>query len=768
MSNQNFRDHEETIFSEATFFHAIVNQVSDMVVVCDTHGTVLFVNPSAINAYGYTRDEFLCLKINNLCPLEMQHELNEKIEETRKHSVVFCCVNLRRNGEVFHIESNLQRSYFGKEEVIVSVARDITNISFAEVERKKDEEMFYKVFHISPGSGTISRLKDGLFKEVNDEFLRTSGYIRAEVIGKTSSDLNLWLNPDDRTYITSQIKAFGEVKNYESYFRNKEGNVDCGLLSASVIHYKGDDCMITNIRTITERKKMEEIIRLSEERFHKVFNLNPDAVSISRVDGTYIDVNEGFVKLSGFQREEVIGKKTQELELWAHDTDRDRMVTEIKRYGEVNNLEAWFVCKGHILRCGLLSARLVNINGEECFLIANRDITERKQTEETLRISEGKYRLLHEELTISQKVLQSQFDELMAMKEALQLSEEKFHQAFNLSPDAVTISRADGIYVEVNEGFVRMSGFQKEEAVGKLARDLNIWVDLNDRKQMYKGTISQGGANNLEIKFRRKDGSILDGLLSARSISFGGENYTIAVVRDITERKQAEEKLQLLIKEMYITKLKQREAELNVLRSQINPHFFNNTLNLIKAEAVLSGNKSISSIVTSLGYLLRYTMNTPKDIVSLSEEIKFVQDYLGIYKRRFMDRFSFSIDLPDELAYCLMPKLILQPIVENSFKHGLKNTESGGIIDIRIFRQEDGICFTVYDNGEGMKQEVFERLIKGIPENEEKHIGLRNVHQRLILEYGEDAGIHISSKVGRYTWVSFKIPCRYERGEAGW
>lgn len=749
-------------------FQTIMDYGSDLVIIYSLSGAVLYANRAAIAAYGYAEDEFLRLGMRNLYPPEMRHMADQSLQATGGGPVPIRQINLRKNETAIHIEGGLHRTCYNTEEAIVSIVRDITAAVEAEAERAKQEEAFVKAFQISPGIGSISRLEDGRFKEVNDEFLSISGYDRSEVIGRTANDLNLWIDQDDRKVLAEQMKSLGTIKDLESHFRNKDGSVCCGLMSASVIHYQDDECMITNIRNITARKKMEEALRISNEKFHTIFSLSPDAVSISSLDGTYIDVNEGFEKLSGYTREEVIGRKVQDFGLWADDRDRDRMVAEMKRHGEVNNLEAWFICGGRVLRCGLLSARMISINGEACLLIANRDITERKQAEEILRLSEEKHRIFLEELTASQQALQTQLDELMATKEALQLSEEKFYKIFNLSPDAVTISRTDGIYVEVNEGFVKMSGFRKEEAIGLNSRDMNIWTDPKDRTGMVEGIKNRGEAINLEVRFRRKDGSLFDGLLSARTIDFGGENHIIAVVRDITERKRAEETLRHLTKEMYQAKVKQREAELNVLRSQINPHFLNNTLNLIKAEAVRHGNKDISSIVTSLGYLLRYTMNTHQDRVKIAEEIKFIRDYLGIYKRRFMDRFTYAITVPDALAHCQMPKLILQPIVENAFKHGLKNTESGGSIEVLVARHGDEVHFEVADNGEGMDPEVFEQLVKGVSYDEERHIGLFNIHQRLLLEYGEDAGIHISSEAGRYTRISFRIPWSDQKGEAGW
>jgi two-component system sensor histidine kinase YesM len=225
-------------------------------------------------------------------------------------------------------------------------------------------------------------------------------------------------------------------------------------------------------------------------------------------------------------------------------------------------------------------------------------------------------------------------------------------------------------------------------------------------------------------------------------------------------------RIDMLIKDVYLSKVKQREAELDILRNQINPHFLYNALQLVKAEAVFSGNKEISSIVTSLGYLLRYTMNNKKEMVKIVEEVEYARYYLEIYQRRYEDKFAFFIYLPRELEDCLMPKLILQPIIENSLRHGLEKVKTGGIIDIRIYGEENDICFEVFDNGEGIEAAELEQLLRDLSEDTERNIGLHNIHQRLLLKFGENAGIRIESEAGKHTRVWFRIPRAPAKEEA--
>lgn len=214
-----------------------------------------------------------------------------------------------------------------------------------------------------------------------------------------------------------------------------------------------------------------------------------------------------------------------------------------------------------------------------------------------------------------------------------------------------------------------------------------------------------------------------------------------------------------LINDVYVSKMRQREAEFEALQSQINPHFIYNALQLVKSEAVFSGNREISSIVTSLGYLLRYAINTKNELAKVSEEIEYISNYLEIYKKRFEDKFTYSISVDNSLMNYRISKLILQPIVENCLKHGLINTKAGGSIRITIKKQTEHIVFEVHDNGTGLSDSDIKLIMDNIDTgSSESNIGLKNVNSRLKLRYGELSGIRIISEKGSFTTVTFSIP----------
>jgi two-component system, sensor histidine kinase YesM len=216
-----------------------------------------------------------------------------------------------------------------------------------------------------------------------------------------------------------------------------------------------------------------------------------------------------------------------------------------------------------------------------------------------------------------------------------------------------------------------------------------------------------------------------------------------------------------LINDVYLSNLKQKETELKVLQSQINPHFLYNSLQLIKAEAVFGHTKEVSEIVTALGDILRYPLHQQDALVPLEEEIQYVKSYLEIYKRRFKGKVDFQFQYEPDVLVFTTPKLILQPIVENCIIHGLKNLSHPGMIFIWIEIKDQRLAIQIMDNGEGIPEhkvkEINEMLLSSQPDSSQ-NIGLINVHQRIKLRFGDPYGIHVESQVGEYTKVTVSLP----------
>ena len=247
-----------------------------------------------------------------------------------------------------------------------------------------------------------------------------------------------------------------------------------------------------------------------------------------------------------------------------------------------------------------------------------------------------------------------------------------------------------------------------------------------------------------------------DGSRSTDISGFEHAPQELAVIRSRFE--EMADHMNDLINDVYVAKLKQKEAELEALTNQINPHFLYNVFQLIQAKAVLSDNLEIEEMIQALSRMMRYTMERKRESVSLKEELEYTDDYLMFYKKRFTQMFTYEISCDPELYDCQTCKFVLQPVVENCFKHALKN-RTGGVIAIRVWKEEKDILILVRDNGCGMGKEALEALrcrLNG--QAEAGGIGIINTNARLRLTYGEEYGITIDSRESEYTEVTLRIP----------
>jgi two-component system sensor histidine kinase YesM len=212
---------------------------------------------------------------------------------------------------------------------------------------------------------------------------------------------------------------------------------------------------------------------------------------------------------------------------------------------------------------------------------------------------------------------------------------------------------------------------------------------------------------------------------------------------------------------------RQKALELKTLQYQVNPHFLYNTLDSIYMIARQCGNSDIAKMVVLLSTLFRLSLAQGQEFVTLEHEINYISCYLQIQLIRFPSSFIWKTEIPEELLHCRVLKFILQPLVENSLNHGLRNNPDGGEIVVSALREADDLVLCVADNGTGMTEQQLEQLRAhidrtDIKENQnpfESGVGLHNVHQRLLLTYGR--GLHIQSDWEEGTTVFIYIP--YEK-----
>lgn len=205
---------------------------------------------------------------------------------------------------------------------------------------------------------------------------------------------------------------------------------------------------------------------------------------------------------------------------------------------------------------------------------------------------------------------------------------------------------------------------------------------------------------------------------------------------------------------------RKKEAEIRALEAQINPHFVYNTLDSINWLAIENDQKEISNMLSQFAQILRYQIQKSNKIVTIQEELGYLEKYLYLQKVRFMDNFEYVIECQETVKSCRINKMIFQPFIENAILHGVADMESGGLISIRIQNADAGhLLFAVSDNGHGMTEEQIRTIFKDRT-NPGNSIGVLNVLARLDLYYGTDYEIDVQSYIGKGTTITTRIPKR--------
>lgn len=212
--------------------------------------------------------------------------------------------------------------------------------------------------------------------------------------------------------------------------------------------------------------------------------------------------------------------------------------------------------------------------------------------------------------------------------------------------------------------------------------------------------------------------------------------------------------------------VKSYKLQLQLLQSQINPHFMHNTLNTAAYLALQKGDYEVREVIQSLNALFRISMNIDKNMISIAEELTFINNYLKIQQYRYDNIFIFHHEVSQEVRRYLIPKLILQPLIENALFHGILPKKTHGTISLHIRRAGDKIEFEVIDDGVGIQNKNIGDVIinnhnDDAPTGYNK-IGLFNINERLSLYYNEDSKLNIFSNTGIGTSVKFYIPCNFE------
>lgn len=202
-----------------------------------------------------------------------------------------------------------------------------------------------------------------------------------------------------------------------------------------------------------------------------------------------------------------------------------------------------------------------------------------------------------------------------------------------------------------------------------------------------------------------------------------------------------------------------KKSQLRAYESQINPHFLYNTLDLIRMISVNGESDKLETVIVSISSLLRYNLSTETEVY-IEQEIKAIEDYFKILDIRYGDKFDYDIEVDPEVMNCRILKFLIQPLIENSVKHGIENSDRQGYIELSCKKVGDEIAIVVRDNGAGMSEEKLKEVTENMKNDNagDDHIGIRNIYNRMMIFYQNRGTIDFYSKENELTQVLLKIP----------
>ncbi|HSE22091.1 MAG TPA: PAS domain S-box protein [Pyrinomonadaceae bacterium] len=640
-------------------FRQVTDNISE-VLWLQTHdyGALLYISPAYETVWGRTRES---LYADPFSFLEAIHpddrarvELCIKQNQETGFSIEYRIV--KGDGEVRWIRD---RAFPIKNEQgvvyrLAGIAEDITDRKAAEDAQRESAREILDLYNTAP-CGYHSLDENGVYVQINDTELAWLGREREDVVGNLMfPDV---LTPESASFFREKFALFleeGSAHDLEYQMVCKDGSIKYILLSATSVRDEQGKFLMSRstLYDITERKRAEELVRKSEEKFAKAFRSSPIGVSVTRMsDGMYVEANDTLATSFGYSREELFGKTTIDLGIWVDLKDRERLVHALEQNGSVRNLEFKFKTKQGNVVITEYSAEVIELGGEECVLAVLSDITERRHVEEALLTNEGllrqfvkhtpaaiamfdnemrylqvsdrflkDYRLegqdilgkVHYEIfpniperwrQVHQRILAGSIErcdedpyidldghpgwlqweslpwrkaggeigglilftqvitERKRAEKALKASEERFAKIFNLSPYRMgIIRRSDGVILDVNDCWVRETGFSREETVNMPIVELDQLLDRKTRENISLNLMEGPALKSFEGSIRTKTGEERFTLSSAALVDFDGESCYLWAANDITDRKRVEEEKRHLIHD-----LNERVKELTAL-----------------------------------------------------------------------------------------------------------------------------------------------------------------------------------------------------------
>ncbi|MBU1154222.1 MAG: PAS domain S-box protein, partial [Proteobacteria bacterium] len=555
------------------------------VAVISSQDEYVYTNPQFTRIFGYQREEtprgrewfrraFPDANYRREVLEVWRRDLTaSKVGQVRPRTFRVTC----KSGEAKTIEFRPVTLSTGEQLVIYE---DVSERENALRALKASEEKFSKAFQHSPMWVVLSSLEEGRLFEVNETFLRSTGYTRQEVTGKTILDLGLNTNSEGRTRVVEALRREGSVSGLEVRMRTKAGRLLNMLYYGTMIEVGDERLVLSLLQDITEAKRAEEALRASEEKFQKLYMASPVWMNLSTLkDGRILEVNEAFHRVTGYSREETINTTSVDLGLWEDPREREGIRQTLEREGFLRNHPVTYKMKDGQIRHFLLSAELVEVDSETALISALLDVTD-----------------------------------LIRVQDALSDSEAHFRSVVENSLSGIYVIQ-DGKLAYVNPRLVGMLGFSKPEEL----LDHAPWeyVHPEDREMVKSGgwlrQHHEVAQRHYTFRAIRGDGKTIWLEALDAHIMYQGRKANLGNVVDITKRKAAEEAL------------KQSEEQYRLLVDNAQDAIY-----ILQDGIFVFANPEVERLI---GY-------TQEELRSLDFKKVIHPDHLPLVSQRYLDRLA--------------------------------------------------------------------------------------------------------------------------------
>lgn len=492
---------------ELQFRQVFAQHSSIMLLIDPVSGVIVDANTAASRFYGYSLAQLRGMsvgQINNMSPDKTKKHLGQMFKEKDSNFIVSHCLS---SGEIRTVEVQCSLLEVAGRTLFLPFIHDITERKINEQAIREARERVQITFNSSPHAEIISRLSDGYITDINNAFTKLTGYTQENSVGHTTMSLNLWIDMEDRKSYINELTSKGLCESYEAQFRKKDGSEFTGSLSAGLTTIQGVQHVVATLLDITGRKQIERKNDVLMRRHQALMKSALEGIHIMDIEGNIVEANETFCRMLGYTREEAEKLNVSD---WDAQWSREQLM---ERFTMLMYVDGALFESRHRRKDGTLidveiSTTGISLEGQQFLYASSRDISERKNTEQELRESEGKLRMLMDN-----------------------------------AADAVFVADpATECLLYFNDRFESLLGYSRAELLGNNMYELVTPGFRDIYRQRFHSIVESGGVSTREIRLNRKDGGHASFEMNAVVLPDG---TVYGSCRDITERKRADEDLRI-------------------------------------------------------------------------------------------------------------------------------------------------------------------------------------------------------------------------------